>query len=256
MSTKITAKIKCEIKELKILLRSIPSPIVTLFAASVILMNLLANKSVSLPVTWMALDCGIIVSWVSFLSMDVITKHFGPKAATEVSVFAVVINLIACAFFFAAGKIPGMWGESFVAEGNAINAALDNTFSGTWYVLLGSTTAFISSAVINNLLNHLIGRLTVKKPDSFAAYAARTYISTAVGQFADNMVFSLIVSHFFFGWTLIQCVFCSLTGMIAELLCEVIFSPAGYALCKRWKKENVGQKYFEYKRQTAADALK
>lgn len=252
MSTKTTSKIKRETKELKILLRSIPSPVVALFAASVILMNLLANKSVSLPVTWMALDCGIIVSWVSFLSMDVITKHFGPKAATEISVVAVVVNLIACAFFFAAGKIPGMWGESFaVGDGAAVNTALDNTFSGTWYVLLGSTTAFIASSIINNFLNYLIGKLTVRNPDGFGAYAMRTYISTAVGQFADNMVFSLMVSHFFFGWTLIQCVSCSLTGMIAELLFEIIFSPAGFAVCRRWRKENVGQEYFEYKNLTA-----
>lgn len=245
----MNAKIKREAHELKILLRSIPSPILAMFAASVILMNLLANKSVELPVSWMALDCGIIVSWVSFLCMDIIVKHFGPKAATEVSIVAVGINLIACAFFFAAGKIPGTWGETYAAADSAaaVNAALDNTFSGTWYVLLGSTAAFIVSAVVNNLMNWLVGRTFQKNPDGFGAYAARTYVSTAIGQFADNMVFALAVSHVFFGWTLTQCVACSVTGMIAELICEVIFSPAGFAVCRRWKSENVGRDYFEYK---------
>lgn len=243
------SKIKREIYEIKILLRSVPSTILTLFAVSVIAMNLLANKSVNLPVDWLALDCGIIVSWVSFLSMDIITKHFGPKAATRVSIVAVLFNLMICIIFFIAGSIPGIWGESYV-EGSEtiINSALDHTFSGTWYVLLGSTTAFIISAAINNFLNYLIGKLMHKKPDGFIVYALRTYISTAVGQFADNLVFALIVSHIFFGWSMLQCITCSVTGMIVELLCEVIFSPIGFSVCKKWKKDNVGKEYFELKK--------
>ena len=243
------SKIKREIYEIKILLRSVPSTILTLFAVSVIAMNLLANKSVNLPVDWLALDCGIIVSWVSFLSMDIITKHFGPKAATQVSIVAVFFNLMICIIFFIAGSIPGIWGESYV-EGSEtiINSALDHTFSGTWYVLLGSTTAFIISAVVNNFLNYLIGKLINKNSDSFLVYVVRTYISTAVGQFADNLVFALIVSHIFFGWSMLQCITCSVTGMIVELLCEVIFSPIGFSVCKKWKKDNVGKEYFELKK--------
>lgn len=243
------SKIKREIYEIKILLRSVPSTILTLFAVSVIAMNLLANKSVNLPVDWLALDCGIIVSWVAFLSMDIITKHFGPKAATQVSIVAVLFNLMICIIFFIAGSIPGIWGESYV-EGSEtiINSALDHTFSGTWYVLLGSTTAFIISAVVNNFLNYLIGKLINKNSDSFLVYAVRTYISTAVGQFADNLVFALIVSHIFFGWSMLQCITCSVTGMIVELLCEVIFSPIGFSVCKKWKKDNVGKEYFELKK--------
>ena len=57
-------------------------------------MNILANKSINLGVSWLALDCGIIVSWVTFLIMDVIVKHFGPKAATEISILAIIINLL------------------------------------------------------------------------------------------------------------------------------------------------------------------
>ena len=84
--------------------------------------------------------------------------------------------------------------------------------------------------------------------DSFLVYAVRTYISTAVGQFADNLVFALIVSHIFFGWSMLQCITCSVTGMIVELLCEVIFSPIGFSVCKKWKKDNVGKEYFELKK--------
>ena len=241
-------KLKDEILEIKVLLRSVPFPVVTMFAVSVIMMNLLANKSIVLPVDWLALDCGIIVSWVSFLSMDIITKHFGPRAANEISVVAVVINLLCCGCFYLGGAIPGMWGEAFVdGSEKLINQALNKTISGSWYVLFGSTIAFIISAVVNNLLNYGIGMLFHLKSDGFAMYALRTYISTAIGQFCDNLVFALIVSHFFFGWTLLQCVTCSLTGMVVELLIEVIFSPIGFRICRRWKAEAVGKEYFMLK---------
>ncbi|MBQ9030399.1 MAG: VUT family protein [Parasporobacterium sp.] len=239
------SRIQREILEWKTLLRSVPSLFLTFFVVSVIVMNLLANKSINLPWEWLALDCGIIVSWVSFLCMDIATRHFGPKAATQLSLTAVLVNLLTCLIFFLASLISGMWGEAYV-EGSesVICKALDHTIGGTWYVLLGSTIAFVAASVINNFLNFLIGKMFRKRPDGFAAYACRSYVSTAVSQFADNLIFALLVSHVFFGWTLLQCVTCAITGMAAELLCEVLFSPLGFAQSRRWKKEHVGEAYF------------
>lgn len=240
-------KIKNEFREIKLLLRSVPSALVTLFVLSVFAMNLLANKSLNLPFSWVALDCGIIVSWFAFLAMDIVTKHFGPKAATQLSAFAIFANLLFCLLFFLGSKIDGVWGESFVdGSKNVINNALNNTFGGTWYVLLGSTVAFAVSALVNNFSNWGIGKAFKKRPDGAAAYFLRTYVSTALGQFVDNLVFALIVSHNFFGWSLLQCVTCAATGMLAELLFEVVFSYFGFAVCKKWRSENVGAQYFEF----------
>lgn len=242
----MSQKTKREVREVKVLLGCIPSPVVMVFAVSVIMMNLLANKSVSLSWDYMALDCGILISWVSFLSMDIVTKHFGPKAATELSIVVVLINLVCCGVFFIAGIIPGRWGESYVAGSESvINCALDSTISGTWYVLLGSTLAFITSAVINNFSNYFIGKLLRRNTDGFGVYAARSYVSTAIGQFCDNFVFALVVSRVFFGWTLLQCFTCSVTGMLVELLFEVIFSPVGFKICQSWHEKNTGREYFE-----------
>ena len=242
MSKKITR----EILEWKTLLRSVPSLFLAVFALCLVLMNLLANKSINLPWDWLALDCGIIVSWISFLCMDIATKHFGAKAANMLSVTAVLLNLFACLIFFLASLIPGIWGEAYVEGSESVIVyALDHTFGGTWYVLLGSSIAFIVSAIINNLLNAAIGRAFRRNPDGFGAYACRSYVSTAAGQFADNLVFALLVSHFFFGWSLLQCITCALTGMVVELLCEVVFSPAGYAVSRRWKRDHVGEQYLQ-----------
>lgn len=247
-------KILREWNELRVLTRSVPSYIVAVFALSLFAMNLLANKSVNLGVDWLALDCGICVSWIAFLSMDVVTKRFGPKAATQLSVFVLLISLAFCGLLAIAGVIPGTWGESYNAEdGAAVNSALDATFGGTWYVLLGSAAAFLISAAVNNVINWAVGGLFRRRPDGAAAFFARSYISTAAGQFVDNIVFALIVSHSFFGWSLLQCVTCSLTGMLAELLCEVVFSPLGLALCRRWEKEDVGAEYIRLRAENATD---
>lgn len=242
-------RLKKEVLETKVLLRSIPSLTMTLFVVSVVTMNLLANKSISLPISCLALDCGIFVSWLSFLSMDMITKYFGPKAATQASIVAVLVNLLMCVIFFIVKLVPGVWSASYVdGVQTVINQALDGTFGGTWYVLLGSTIAFLVSSLVNNYSNYLLGKKT-KNDVGFKAYAFRSYVSTAIGQFCDNFVFALIVSHQFFGWTMVQCVMCSFTGMLVETLCEVLFSYPGYKIIEGWKKDHIGTAYLTYEKE-------
>ena len=238
-------KLIYEIKDTDRLLRAVPSSAVVFFCLSVVLMNLFANKEVNLGVSWLAIDCGIMLSWLSFLSMDVITKRFGPKAAIKVSLFAVVVNLCVCGVFKLVALVPGNWGEFYTFDNILVNQALNNTFGGTWYVLFGSTVAIIVSSIINAVLNHTIGKRM--SSDNFRAFAIRSYVSTFIAQFFDNMVFALIVSYNFFGWSLTQCVAGSIIGCTAELLCEVVFSPIGYKISQRWEKENVGAEYLEEK---------
>lgn len=237
--------------EIKLLQRSIPSTVLALFVLSVVAMNLLANKSMTIPSDYLAVDCGILFSWLTFLLMDMMVKRFGPRASTLVSIYALAINLFMALMLFLGGAIPGSWGESFVESAEqsaAINVALDNTFRGTWYVLLGSSIAFLVSAVANNWVNWGIGKLQqkAKKTEGFGSFALRSYVSTFISQFVDNITFALFVSLHFFGWTLTQCIVCALTGAFLELLCEVIFSPVGYVVSKKWEKENVGHEYLDY----------
>lgn len=233
---------KGTLRRFGLLVRSVPPLTFTLFVLSVFLMNLLANKSLSIPISWLALDCGIIVSWVAFLCMDILTRRFGPVAATELSVLAISINLCACLIMFAASRIPGVWGAFYdFGENDIVNGALDGTFGGTWYVVLGSTAAFVISAAVNNFTNFLIGKGC--KKGGFGEYALRSYVSTAIGQFCDNLAFAFIVSHVFFGWSAVQCLTCAATGMVAELLLEAAFSPIGYRVCRRWENLGVGKEY-------------
>lgn len=241
-------RIKKQFKEFRILLKSVPSVVVALFIMSVFSMNLLANKSIDIPWDWLALDCGIFVSWFAFFTMDIITKRFGPKAANELTVLAIAVNLFFCLLLFIGSVVPGTWGQAYGQENvGQVNGALNATFGGTWYVVLGSTAAFLISAIVNNLSNFGIGRLFKKNPDGLTAFVLRTYVSTAVGQFIDNLIFALLVSHFFFGWTIVQCVTCAVTGMLVELICEGVFFYPGFAITRRWKKNGVGEEYLKLK---------
>lgn len=236
-------------KKCKLLLRSAPTAVVMSFVMSVVLMNILANKEIATGVSWLALDCGMLVSWMSFFSMDIITKRFGAQASMLISVIATLVNLVVCAVLFVASKVPGNWSAYYSYADPNVNAILDSTIGGTWYVLLGSSTAFLVSSVVNALTNVAIGKLC--RQDTLASYIARSLGSTMLAQFVDNMLFAAIVSHTFFGWTWVQCATCALTGCGFELLCQAVFTPAGYRITQKWQAEGVGSEYLEVSYESA-----
>lgn len=239
-------KIKDFIKELRLLFRNVPAVLVSLLFVGIVGMNILANKSIDLPVDWLALDAGLILSWLVFFVMDVTVKRFGLRAANTISVAALIVNLFVALIFFLASLIPGTWSTSYVEGSEAvINSAFDGMFKGTWYIIVGSSAAFIASAIVNNVLAFLIHK-AFKNKTTFKAFVIASYVSTMVGQFVDNFLFALIVSKVFFGWSMIQCLTCAASGMVLELVCELIFAPLGYYLVKRMERDKVGQDYVDY----------
>ena len=229
-----------ECSSFKKLLRSIPAVVVSLFTISVVAMNLLANKTIYQS-EYLAIDGGILISWLSFLCMDIVTKHFGPKASTKMSIFAILVNLLTCLIFFVVSIIPTPENDY---------TAFNTIIGGTWFILLSSTIAFLCSAILNNFLNWSIGKVFKSNPDGKLAFACRSYISTFIGQFADNLIFSIFTFMIFapifwdgFHWTFVQCLTCSLLGAGVELIAEIIFSPIGYYVSKKWRKEGVGEAY-------------
>lgn len=250
----IKSWIKREFTETRILLRSLPAIPVTLFVISIVLMNLLANKTI-IDVKWLAADAGYLVSWMSFLTIDMVTKHFGLKAANKLAVFGVLINLLVVGLFNIVVVISGVWGTASTDAGvsQSINSAIDEIFAGTWFITFSSTVAFIVSSFVNNFLNHAVGRVFKKNPDSRAAYCTRTYVSTLIGQIIDNTLFSALTFMIFapifwngFSWTFTQVLVNAILAGLIELVMEIIFSPIGYRLTKKWKRDNVGKEYLDF----------
>ena len=235
-------KLKTEIQET---LRAIPGLVTAIFILSCVGMNLLANKSI-FNMQYLAVTAGIFFSWIAFLCMDCVCKRFGARAATILNTTATIVTLVTAVLFALIVKVPGTWAAVFSAPkaaGQAVNQALDSTFASTWYVVIGSAIAMFLGGLTNSIINKFIG----KKADdgTYKGFAIRSFLSTAAGQLVDNIVFALIVSHLFFGWSMAQVVGCSFFGMLLELVIEVVFSPLGYRISKKWKKENVGSDYIE-----------
>lgn len=235
------------IEQTKDALRAIPGIVTALFVLSVVSMNLLANKSIfNLP--WLASTAGIFVSWISFLCLDAVCKRFGAKTATILNTVAMLITLLTTLLYALIVKIPGVWASSYSASspevGAEINTALDSTFSSTWFIIVGSALAMFLGGVVNSIINKIIGD-RVDKNDSYGGFAIRSFASTALGQFVDNIVFALFVSYLFFGWTIKQVLVCSFMMMLVELAFEMVFSPISYKMSKSWKADDVGSEYLE-----------
>jgi len=235
------------IEQTKDALRAIPGIVTALFILSVVSMNLLANKSIfNLP--WLASTAGIFVSWISFLCLDAVCKRFGAKTATILNTVAMIVTLLTTLLYAIIVKIPGVWAPSYSASSpevaTEINTALDSTFASTWFIIIGSALAMFLGGLINSIVNKLVGA-KVDKNDNYGGFAIRSFASTALGQFVDNIVFALFVSYIFFGWTIKQVLVCSFMMMLVELAFEMIFSPISYKMSKSWKNDNVGASYLE-----------
>ncbi|MDO5133352.1 MAG: VUT family protein [Eubacteriales bacterium] len=239
-------------EEYKILLRSIPAMVTAVFILSVVLMNLLAGKELYRS-DYFCLNTGLALSWVSFLCMDCICKRFGARAAAGISVLAIAINMLCAVIFRLLMMTPGRWAAFYSAAdpevGAMISAGIDSTFSGAWYVVVGSSAAMFVSSVVNGMMNQMIGMRTDK--GDLRGFASRSLVSTCIAQFVDNFVFSALVSHVFFGWTWTQVLICSFTSMLIELGLEAVFTPLGYRISKGWEEEQVGQPYLDRLSRTA-----
>lgn len=236
-------KIKNLLKEFECLMRSVPGLITGAFFVALVCMNILANKTiVETPI--IACDGGILIGWVTFMCMDVITMRFGPRASTMVAVASATVNVLVAILFKITALIPTPTDFS----------AFNTIVGGTWFITLSSVIAQVVSSVVNNFSNYAVGKMFKRNNgvQSRAEYICRSYVSTFVGQFVDNMVFGTLAFIIFaplfwdgFHWTLPQAIFCSFVGAIIELLSQVLFSPIGYKVIRRWERDNVGAEYIQ-----------
>lgn len=241
---KISEKGKAILADYALLLKSIPWWITLMFVMSVVFMNLFANKVMFRVGNFLAADAGILLSWIPFLAMDMTVKRFGPKAATKMNILAVLINLVCVAIFAGVVTVPGDGGDY---------SAFNTTFGSSWFIVFGSTVALLVSGLVNNFSNFAIGKLFKKNPDGKLAYISRSYVSTFLGQFVDNVLFAVIVFVIFgpMYWpgfepfTAGYCLGVGVMGALTELLMEVVFSPIGYKVSKKWKEQGLGAEYLK-----------
>ena len=250
-----------DFNDLKMLLRSIPASVVALFAVCTVTMNLAANKIVWSGIKigetyFLSVTGGVFLSWAVFLIMDMVTKTFGAKASIKMNLFGAVVNALAVVFLGVIASVPSEF--PFPGASDSFNSVFGFTGEGVqpWQILISSTIAYVVSGVVNAVVHVLIGRRFKKNPDGKIAFITRSYISTMVGQFVDNFIFTwLAFSVFAHFYGVVTILGMSLFGALLELFCEIIFSPIAYTKCKKWQRDGVGHEYFEYckKMELAAD---
>lgn len=156
----------------------------TFYTIALILANWAAQwEMVNTP--FLALDCGTAFSWLVALFADVACHLYGKKTAIVMSLAAFALNFVVALLL-----------------GNPI------------FIVAGSSAAFIISSIANAIIFSMIAkRLTFTKA---------SFVSTFISQYADNFIFSVIVSRVLFGWGWGQMAICALTQGIVESGCELL----------------------------------
>lgn len=238
----------------KMLLRSIPGVVTMLFIMATITMNLAANKIVWSGINingtpFVSITGGLFLSWAVFLVMDIITKTYGTKAAIKLTVLGALVNAIAVIFLALIALFPANYpypGASTHFD-TLLGFEAGEASPQPWQILIASTVAYIASGILNAIINGLFGKMFKNNPDGKLAFYCRSYVSTMVGQFVDNFIFAgLAFAVFAKFYTFTTLIGIALFGALLELVCEVVFSPVGFRICKKWQSEGVGKDYFEY----------
>ena len=229
--------------------KSVPAWLIALSVVTTVLMNLLANKTLYSDGVYLSIDCGLMVSWVMFLVMDIATQRYGGKASFAITIFDVLVALAMSGIMVGVAAIP----ESPVSGwfmGDEAAGSLNGLIGNNYLVILTSLFAFICSSGVDILSNVTIGRLFDKLKafegegnkrtfKGFIIYFFRAYGSTFLSQLTDNLVFQSIAYPLLFT---IPCsplsIFLGATlAAVVELVAEFAFAPVGYLAITKKKEE-------------------
>ena len=241
---KLIELLKNEIKVSKVLFRSVPGIVMSLYLLSTVLMNLLASVAI-VNTSWLALDAGIFVAFIGFLLMDMIVKRFGAKAAIRMTVLGFLINIGTAILFTVVAFIAKASGQYYPLS--------DYATLTQWWIIGASATAFLVSGILDAVVHHVILKAFKKNKEGIVAHAASAWGSTFLGQFIDNLLFGLLFTFpaSMIGlWgmtpmTLLALFGFALAGGVVELVCQVILTPWGYKVAESWRARKVGQEYLD-----------
>lgn len=163
---------------------------------------------------------GIMLSWATFMIMDITTELFGKKDTMKVYTMAGLINLFIVVLAQVVIAIPGVYPEQ--------NVAFEQIFSNGIRTALASFAAFWVGNYVNM---HIMVGMKNKANGSSSKFLffSRAVVSTIFGQFVDNMLFATLafapigISVFEMRW--IDILTSALFGTFMETLIESVFVP-------------------------------
>lgn len=188
------------------------------YAVFTVVQNLFEMKTLGTPAFAFA-GGGILLSWATFMIMDITTELFGKKETMKIYTFAGLINLFIVVLSQVVILIPGVYPEQ--------NAAFAQIFSNGVRTALSSFTAFWFGNFVN--MQIMIKLKSKSNSNSKFLLLIRAVVSTIFGQFVDNLLFATLafapigLSLFETSWTAILTT--SSFGTFMETIIESCFVP-------------------------------
>lgn len=190
-----------------------------IYCAALLIQNILALKSID--IFMFTMTTGILVSPVVFIMQDVETEIFGYKNAKQMILLAYLMNFVFIVLVTIAIKINPSFAYSNQKQ-------FETIFSTTWRITLASFIAYC----IGSLSNAKI--MSIKKESR--GLFLRAILSTVVGQFLDNALFSFIA---FLGILPLNAIYSMVIGAtIFETVYEIIFYPITRKIILKLKDQN------------------
>lgn len=162
---------------------------------------------------------GGLLSWATFMIIDITTELFGKRDTIKIYTFAGLINLFIVILAQVIIALPGVYSEQ--------NEAFRLIFSNGVRTAFASFGAFWVGNYVN--MNIMIGMKEHDKSGSKFMLFVRAVVSTIFGQFVDNFLFATLafapigISAFEMTWKAIFTSSCF--GTFMETVNESIFVP-------------------------------
>lgn len=163
---------------------------------------------------------GIMLSWATFMIMDICTELFGKKDTMKIYTAAGLLNLFIVVLAQVVIAIPGVYPEQ--------NAAFAQIFSNGIRTAIASFTAFWFGNFVNMQIMLGMKKATNGNKSKFLFFL-RAVVSTIFGQFVDNFLFATLafapIGLSLFEMTWKDILTSSLFGTCMETLIESVFVP-------------------------------
>lgn len=192
--------------------------IMALFTTFTVCQNLFEMKTLGTP-NFAFGGGGVMLSWATFMLMDIATELFGKKDTMKIYTFAGLVNLLIVALAQIIIAIPGTYTEQ--------NAAFAQIFSNGFRTAFASFAAFWVGNFVN--MQVMLKMKSVDKTGSKFMLFLRAVLSTIFGQFVDDMLFATLafapIGLSLFEMTWKDILTSSIVGVFNETVIETIWMP-------------------------------
>ena len=197
----------------------------SLFIASLITCNLIANKFVEINLGFrvFVVSAGILPYPITFLVTDILSEIYGRDKTNKVVFSGFIASMFTLLFLWLGSQFNAI-------EGTIVNDETYNlVFQNAWRVIGASMVAYLSAQFLDVKLFHFWKNLTKGKH-----LWLRNNASTIASQLVDT---ALVVSVLFIGvWPSGQIVNAIIDGWLFKMLCAFIDTPIFYLLVYCFRK--------------------